>query len=152
HREGVERFDLAVFLVQKDLGHLGNGNAVVDGDVNGMLLDLKLTAEAVVGDQQPGGEQPAGRDQCEKKNQEQAEGRTWLWPGHRKLLSCRAGTHELSYTNLASANIMASGVSRKRKNEKMEIACERRCDETKLPNPMCQFLISKLSRLNLRDT
>jgi len=34
------------------LGHLGHGDAVVDGDVNGMLLDFQHAAIAAVGDQQ----------------------------------------------------------------------------------------------------
>ena len=55
HREGVERLDLALLGVLEDLRDVGDGDAVVDGDVDVVLLDLQHAAEAAVGNEQAGG-------------------------------------------------------------------------------------------------
>ena len=52
HGEGVERLDLPVLQVTEHLGDGGDGDAVVDRDLDRLLFDLELAAEAAVGDQQ----------------------------------------------------------------------------------------------------
>jgi len=54
HREGVECLHDAVLGVLEDLMDLGDGDAVVDRHPDVVLLDLEGSAQAAVGDEEPG--------------------------------------------------------------------------------------------------
>ena len=51
----VERLDGPILGVDEHLRDFGDGDAVVDGDVDGLLLDLQRPAKAAVGNEQAGG-------------------------------------------------------------------------------------------------
>jgi hypothetical protein len=59
--ERVQRFDDSVLGVDEDLRDFGHGDAVVDRDLRGVLLDLQRPAEAPVGEEQPRRRRPAGK-------------------------------------------------------------------------------------------
>ena len=55
HGKRVERLQLPALRVVKNLRDFGDGDAVVDRDVDVVLFDLENAAEPAIGDQQPSG-------------------------------------------------------------------------------------------------
>ena len=71
--EGVEGFDDAVLGVAEGLVDAGDGDAVVDGDLDGLLLDLELPAEPAVGHEQARRVSRPGCKEGDEGGEEEAE-------------------------------------------------------------------------------
>jgi hypothetical protein len=67
--ERVQRLDDAVLHVLENLRDFGDGHAVVDRDLDDVLLDRQLPAEAVVGHEQAGGPRRASGEEAREQRE-----------------------------------------------------------------------------------
>ncbi len=102
HREGIKRFDHAIFGIAENLLDPGDRHAVVDPDLDLVGFDLEDAAEAAVGDQEAGRlcrprqeGQGGERQKSEARKKPLAGGGSNTFGNHRLLQSLEAALRQL---------------------------------------------------------